>query len=199
MKIKSFLWVGLSTTLCASLAVAQLPPVVPLERSVQPAQEVKLNLNYQDVDVIDLLRKVSTEGNLAIVVRGDVQGMVEKIRLKNASPELALQKVVEEAGLDWKLVDHVYIVTPKTSLTPADQGVKRLELHFEEVDIVDLLQIISQNYGVKVSISPDVTGRLRLVHLKDRSAQEHIEMICKSVNLTCRKEGDTYLIAKSAG
>jgi type II secretory pathway component HofQ len=204
MKKTSLLLIGVSTTLYASLAMAQVSktapaaPVerfVPLELSVQPAKEITLSMNYKDVDVIELLHKIAVEGNLAIAVRGDVEGLVEEIRLTNVSPEQALQKVVEEAGLTWKLVDQVYIVTPTTAAKPEEKAT-RIELSFQDVEIASLLMIVSQQFNLKVSVSPDVTGKLKLINLKNRTPQEALQTICQAGNLAWKKDGDTYFVSK---
>ncbi|RYG66841.1 hypothetical protein EON80_14695 [bacterium] len=204
MRKTSIWFVSGFVALYASLAVAQLanpaksqkvPDLGPAEHSVQPGKAITLTLNYQDVDAVDLLKKIAIEGNLQLMVRGDVEGLVEEIRLKEVDPEIALQKVAEEAGLDLKLANHVYIVKPKTSLKPAEED-NRVSLSFEDVEVSFLLNIIGQQFGVKVSVSPDIDSKIKVIELKNRSAIEEIELICQVANLTCKKEGNTYFVSK---
>jgi type II secretory pathway component HofQ len=207
MNKSPLLFVKISTVLCGALAVAQFAKpastqpahdAAPLGQSIRPIEELKLTLNYKDIDAVELLQKVSTDGNLAIVVRGDVEGLVEEIHLNQVEPEYALEKVAEEAGLDWKLVDQVYIVSPRKTVKPTGKG-RKISLRFENVDISALLNIIGQQFEVKLSVSPEVTGQLKYLQLKNRSPEDAITLICQAAGLVCQKEGDTYVVSKPNG
>jgi type II secretory pathway component HofQ len=206
MKRQLFAVAGLAISLWASLAVAQ-PPEPPAQQpspeaefqdpSFPLAHELSISLHFEDVDVVALLRKIALEGNVEVIVRGDVSGKVKQIHLDKVAPETALEHVAQLAGLDWKLEDKTYIISQKATATPSGQKDIRVSLTFADAPVSLVLEMIGEQSNIRVSVGDDVTGRLQLIRLKNETPESAIEKIAQAANLVWRRGGNNnYIVSK---
>jgi type II secretory pathway component GspD/PulD (secretin) len=74
-----------------------------------------------------------------------------------------------------------------------------IELKFKDVDVADLLGIISDQFDVQVVIASDVSGiRLASINLSNRTPEAAIQAVVSAAGLKYRKQADgTFLIGKT--
>jgi type II secretory pathway component HofQ len=206
MKRPLFAIVGLPISLWASLAVAQ-PPEPPTQQPspeaefhaspVALAHELSISLHFEDVDVVALLRKISLEGNVEVIVQGVASGKIKQVHLDKVAPETALERVAQLAGLDWKLEDKTYIISQKAIATPSGTKDVRISLTFEDAPISSVLEMIGKQTNIQVTVSDDVTERLQLIRLKNETPESAIEKVAQAANLVWRKGGNNnYTVSK---
>ena len=90
------------------------------------------------------------------------------------------------------------VPAPVTSAFPSTAR-PMIELKFKDVDVADLLGIISDQFDVQVVIASDVSGiRLASINLSNRTPEAAIQAVVSAAGLKYRKQADgTFLIAKT--
>jgi len=66
---------------------------------------------------------------------------------------------------------------------------------FKDVEVTELLSIISTQFNVPIAVNGDVSGRLASINLKDITAEEALTTVTRTAGLSCEKVGSTYIIS----
>jgi type II secretory pathway component GspD/PulD (secretin) len=85
--------------------VSAVQPGLPAPNRRAPVEEARISLRFQDASVADLVQMISQQGNVEIIINGDVAGTIKYINLEDKTPEDALKAVAVSAGLQWRRLD----------------------------------------------------------------------------------------------
>ena len=109
---------------CAYAQATILPASPAAPQAVQqamPQQSGLLNLEFNDVPVIQLIKMIAQQGNVSILISPDVDDklVIPYLSLKDETPQDAIKKASMVAGLKWqKLDDKTYMVGKSLSNIP---------------------------------------------------------------------------------
>lgn len=127
-KFRSLIRLSSFTTLCvlpllvapAAKAQAPAPPVADLPipadianngtAAMQSLLTPRVDIEFQDIPVTDLLIQIAKMGGVEISIRGDVGGTLKFVRYKNVTAEQAIERVSDDAGLFWGKRGDQYVV-----------------------------------------------------------------------------------------
>ncbi|BCM89457.1 type II secretion system protein D [Abditibacteriota bacterium] len=71
-------------------------------------------------------------------------------------------------------------------------------LSFNNVEVTQLLEMISTQFDVPIAVSGDVSGKISVINLKGKTAEQAIDAVIKVAGLSVQKQPDgTYIISKA--
>lgn len=89
---------------------------------------------------------------------------------------------------------------PSAVASPATVSVqpKIDSMSFNNVDVADLLDMISTQFNIPIAIAGDVSGRIRTINLREISAEQAIDTVTRVAGLSCQKADGIYIFSKAA-
>ncbi len=147
--------------------------------------------------------QVSTEGGkLLIDLQGESVFTKEEMKPEQDTAEVALTTGVEAAltgqgtpNADSGVADEPTIRAPKTGSEKEYKG-QLISLHFQEADILDVLQVIAEVSGLNLVVHPQVTGTVT-VHLTNIPWDQALDIILKMNSLSVEIEGNILRVAQA--
>jgi type IV pilus assembly protein PilQ len=139
-------------------AVSSVQPQVGLA-ATQPKKKYtgkRIDLDFKDADIHNILRLLSDVGNINIVASDDVKGSVT-LRMRDVPWDLALNVILAAKGLGKvKLAQNLYRVAPKATLEK-EQQMKIKELKAKQV----LKPLITKILPVSYAMAADLASKAR--------------------------------------
>lgn len=180
--------------------------------SVKQARVFQLRRSPDGTDnivrvLVELVRpvkhQVSTEGGrLLIDLQGESVFTKEEMKPEQDTAEVALTTGVEAAltgqgtpNADSGVADEPTIRAPKTGSEKEYKG-QLISLHFQEADILDVLQVIAEVSGLNLVVHPQVTGTVT-VHLTNIPWDQALDIILKMNSLSVEIEGNILRVAQA--
>jgi len=158
--------------------------------------------------LVDLVRpakhQVSTEaGKLIIDLQGESVFTKEEMAPGQNTADVALTSGVEAAltgqgtqNVESGVADEPTIRAPKTGSEKEYKG-QLISLHFQEADILDVLQVIAEVSGLNLVVHPQVTGTVT-VHLTNIPWDQALDIILKMNSLSVEIEGNILRVAQAS-
>lgn len=82
--------------------------------------------------------------------------------------------------------------------TPPVTPIVTAQINVRDMEVADLLQLISEQFNVPLVIAGDVTGKLPYVNLTNKTPEAAIQAVVNAANLKYRKQEDgTFLVGKT--
>ena len=198
-----------ASTLChaqptASTVAPQLPATPPnaaVATRIEPLTvngELRLTVEVHHGDVVETLGKIAQSGNLQMLVRAGVGGVVNELSLQRFAPEAALQQFCQAAGLSCELKDDVWIISPKKAVgTGADKAKLIDALVFSDVDAEKLLSLIATQFDLPVAIAEDVSGKITYLRIQNKTPRQALDLICLAADLRIKEvEDGTFIVSR---
>jgi type IV pilus assembly protein PilQ len=135
-------------------AVSPVPAQVSLAAKAKPKKYSgkRIDLDFKDADIHNILRLISDVGHINIVASDDVSGSVT-LRMRDVPWDLAFKVILEAKGLGKvKLADNLYRVAPKSTLEK-EQQMKIKELQHKQVLKPLITKIIPISYAMAGELS----------------------------------------------
>ncbi|MBU0650334.1 hypothetical protein KKC59_00330, partial [bacterium] len=193
-------------SLCAS-AFAQLPPgeSIPFSQpsqAVEPPEQIEvvsavekaapekqvLTVDFKDVPVADVLRALSLQQGVNILLDPAVSGNVT-IHLSDVTFEQALKFILRSVDADFiREADNVYRVVGAGEVKEKldfvvnyklDINNNKMTLHADDVDIRILLQDIAVKSGMSIVFDRDISGKIS-IHLNDADVREGLILLVEN-------------------
>ncbi len=112
----------------------------------------RIDLDFKDADIHNILRLLSDVGHINIVASDDVKGTVT-LRMRDVPWDLALNVILEAKGLGKvKLADNLYRVAPKATLEK-EQQMKIKELQAKQILKPLITKILPISYAMAGDLS----------------------------------------------
>jgi type IV pilus assembly protein PilQ len=112
----------------------------------------RIDLDFKDADILNILRLLSDVGHINIVAGDNVKGSVT-LRMRDVPWDLALKVILEAKGLGKvKLAENLYRVAPKATLEK-EQQMKIKELQHKQVLKPLITKIIPISYAMASELS----------------------------------------------
>lgn len=107
-----------------SYLVSPTGEMIPVAAPPQPQQATPLiSIEFENVLVADLISMIAKQGNVGIIVGGDVEARLRNVTLINKTPEEAIRIVAQSANLAWrKIDDKTFAVANKMDELPPEAG-----------------------------------------------------------------------------
>ncbi|MBV9470988.1 MAG: hypothetical protein JO316_20485 [Abitibacteriaceae bacterium] len=151
----------------ASPAFGLMPQASP----TLPQGQATLDLKFEDTAVADIVKLISEQGNVQIIINGDVNEKLQYINLSNITPEQAIEKVAQAANLTWrKLEDKTYIIAKNLPDAPKPTGI---------IPIDPLPAPAPGDPGVRAYAQPNLDNLPKLLQ-NDRTATDEPEDAARS-------------------
>lgn len=101
-----------AATAAAALLTFAAGTAAPGSRALAapPGATRLLSLSFHDADAADVLRAIAVESGISIAISPSVKGKMISVRLRNVTPEEALQLVTQAAGVTFRRSDGAYVV-----------------------------------------------------------------------------------------
>lgn len=164
------------------------------------ADGLRLNLHFDNRDVIDVLKTISMQGNVEVIVGSTVHGKVSNIHIDGVRPEDALEQVCREANLTWTIQNKTYVIIRKLFKAPSNLQPKiSISLEFQDVPLAAILTMIGEQGNIRVILGGTVTGdeKLNYIRLKNETPESAIQKISQAADFVWTKLDDkTYSITK---
>lgn len=181
--------------------------------SVKQARVFQLRRSPDGTDntvrvLVELVRpvkhQVSTEGGkLVIDLQGESVFTKEEMKPEQDTAEVALTTGVEAAltgqgtpNAESGVADEPTIRAAKTGSEKEYKG-QLISLHFQEADILDVLQVIAEVSGLNLVVHPQVTGTVT-VHLTNIPWDQALDIILKMNSLSVEIEGNILRVAQAS-
>lgn len=88
-------------------------------RPAGPQTQPLISLRFQDAPVAEIVRMIAEQGNVQIMITGDVDMKLKYVNLENLTPQAAIEQVAHAAGLgSKKLADGTYVIAAKLPPDP---------------------------------------------------------------------------------
>lgn len=143
-------------------AFASVPKQVSLAKKKKKAYTgKKIDLDFKDADIHNILRLLSTVGNINIVVGDEVKGSVT-LSMSNVPWNLALDVILEAKNLGKvKIAENVYRVAPKETLEK-EREMKIKELKNKKILKPLITKIIPVSYAMAEDLKLQAEGLLSI-------------------------------------
>ncbi len=181
--------------------------------SVKQARVFQLRRSPQGTDnivrvLVDLVRpvkhQVSTDaGKLIIDLQGESVFTKDEMAQGQNTADVSLTTGVESAltgqgtqSAESGTADEPTIRAPKTGSEKEYKG-QLISLHFQEADILDVLQVIAEVSGLNLVVHPQVTGTVT-VHLTNIPWDQALDIILKMNSLSVEIEGNILRVAQAS-
>ncbi|GAK52828.1 PilQ protein [Candidatus Moduliflexus flocculans] len=158
--------------------------------------------------LVDLVRPVkhqvsTASGKLIVDLQGESVFTKEEMTPGKNTADVALTSGVESAlsgqgtqNAESGVADEPTIRAPKTGSEKEYKG-QLISLHFQEADILDVLQVIAEVSGLNLVVHPQVTGTVT-VHLTNIPWDQALDIILKMNNLSVEIEGNILRVAQAS-
>jgi len=208
MNTANYFLVALGVTLTSitapamrSMADTQSAPTPETKVGVATSHEgLRLNLHFNNIDVVDALKTISKQGNIEVIVRDTVHGKVWNVRLDGITPEDALEQVCTATGLSWTIQNKTYIISKKLpKALPIAKAKPRISLEFQETSVAEILAMVGEQGHIHVILGSTVIGgeKLNYIRLNNETPEDAIQKISQAAGLMWKKLDDkTYSITK---
>lgn len=110
--------------------------------------------------------------------------------------ESALEGDGVESASDAQLAEDPSIRAPKTGEEDEYKG-QLISLHFQEADVLDVLQVIAEVSGLNLVVHPNVAGSVT-VHLTNIPWDQALDIILKMNSLSVEIEGNILRVAQAS-
>jgi len=143
-------------------AFASVPKQVSLaKKKKKPYTGKKIDLDFKDADIHNILRLLSTVGNINIVVGDEVKGSVT-LSMSNVPWNLALDVILEAKNLGKvKIAENVYRVAQKETLEK-EREMKIKELKNKKILKPLITRIIPVSYAMVEDLKQQAEGLLSI-------------------------------------
>ena len=158
--------------------------------------------------LVDLIRptkhEVTTEpGKLIVNLENQTVFTQAEMRMEDDAPvEVPLTTGIEtalegrpETTIETEIAGEPTIRAPKTGEEREYKG-QLISLHFQEADILDVLQVIAEVSGLNLVVHPNVRG-IVTVHLTNIPWDQALDIILKMNNLSVEIEGNILRVAQA--
>jgi type II secretory pathway component GspD/PulD (secretin) len=186
MKAKVSATIRVTTRVILALALLALMMAAVLPAGAAPSRPASFSLDFIATDIVDVLKALSLQSGVNIAVSGQAQGQVT-LRLTDVTLEQALNIVTRLNGLDYTMVDNVYVVG-----LPAE--VKALKGESLE-SVVIPLQYISVDYARAAvgQVAPEATltvqpGTNNLFVVGSRNDLPRVQAVIAQIDLPAPPE-----------
>lgn len=162
-------------------------------------KELRLNLQCDNVDATDVLAAIAKKGHTTIIIKEANAKNAWSLHLESATPETAIEKVCEAAGLDWTIQNQTYVVGQIDSQSvPPAQKPSTITMEFADVEVAPVLKLIGEQTNTKIIMGDNTSeAKLTYVRLRNESAEGAIQKIALAVGFDWKKLDDnTYSITK---
>ncbi len=189
---------------CAFFALNILAPQ-PSRAQPQPKtqQQLSFAVNSNDkglfvtvratnVSAAKVLGMISTQTNTEIVVTDDAP--IAFLNLTEVSPQNAIVEVAKAAKLFTKLVGKTYVVSQTQEQLEAKQVNKTLELSFRDIPVAELFKILSDQFGISITVDPKVKGNLLVIYLLNETPEHVVEKVADAAGLDLTVTQDGYVV-----
>ena len=165
-----------------------------------PKPELRVTTDDQ-ADTRQAITKLLQAFKKSFRIGPDVKGSVTA-RVKNATFESALIRVMAAAGVNYEIVDGTYVFSKAEHMNTAKppdvalpSGETSVSIDLDSADVRVGLQSIFSQCRRKVLIATDVKGLVTL-NLRKVSLEAALKIICESVGATWWLEDGIYRISK---
>jgi type IV pilus assembly protein PilQ len=145
----------------------------------------RIDLDFKDADIHNILRLISDVGHINIVASDDVKGTVT-LRMRDVPWDLALKVILEAKGLGKvKLADNLYRVAPKATLEK-EQQMKIKELQHKQVLKPLITKIIPISYAMAEELSgkaSDLLSKRGKITVDERTNVLIVRDVADSISL----------------
>ncbi|MDD2486446.1 MAG: secretin and TonB N-terminal domain-containing protein [bacterium] len=156
----------------------------------------------EDSDLSDLLRRIGSAAGINVVPTAQITGKT-CFKIKDVSLEEALTAICSAHGLFYRQ-DNGLVIVDKDIPNPgrAQQRIYRrsgppkekLTLEETNINLTDLLQIVSEQSGKDIVVFGNVQDRLANIKLTEVTIDEALKKILSGSRFVYKREGDVYLV-----
>jgi type II secretory pathway component HofQ len=162
----------------------------------------KMNLNFKNANLVDVLEIVAKITKMNIVVDPGVKGIVT-CNLKQVPWDKALKKILEPNGLDMSIkgnVLRIFKAIPanqkwKKSVTQKKYSGEPMDLSFKYVELSNVLKIIAKRANKKILMPVGIKGNVDC-HLEKVPWDQAMDLILQLNGLEMKVEGDLIKVFK---
>lgn len=188
-------------SLQVELPASPLPatPNLPIQiEAVTPHRALSLNIEIHHGDVVEVLSEIAMKGNLQVAIKPGIGDEIDAFSLKEGTPEMALKRICELAGLDCELKDGVWFVAPNKTGGASPEKAKIMdEMVFTDVGVEPLLSMIATQFNIPVAIAADVKGKIAFIRLQNKTPRQALNLICLVADLQSEETTDgTFIVAQ---
>ena len=204
---RTTLTAGVLAALLLTPGVATCGVATANEVQSAPQQPRAVTVDFSQADIMEVLQAVAKEGELSVIVSGDVKSKPLEVHLKNVTPNQAIEQIATDIRLSWKVVDGTYFLGA-ASLMPSDDfqpllsrkdaSVKSLDIQFSDAPVRDVLSTMIEMSGGKAVVAVDVTERIAFLNLRGEKPENAFNKVCLAVGLTWQQDEDGTIYVENA-
>ena len=159
------------------------------------AGEGRLNVDYVDEPIMDVLRAIATAFKLSIIPDKDLGDVKVTIHLENIPVLEGLDKLCKSHGLEMIADGNVYRVrkTKETAFSLIEVHNKRMNLDVQNRPVKDFLREFVEKTRINIVPGQDLRG-LVTGHLKDVDPIDGFKALMEANNYEVRLKNGVYLV-----
>lgn len=156
--------------------------------------------DYTDTDIVTILSNIANATPLELVIGDDVSGNIRQFKLENVTPEEAIKRLADIAGLQWQKLDNgVYIIHKKPSAPPLRKA-GLFDLVITDGPYKEVFNQIAKFAGIKILLFGSITGNLKYINLKNTTVEKAVDTITRAAGFKWQKtrEGDIVVFGPNS-
>jgi type IV pilus assembly protein PilQ len=176
-------------------AAAKPSPQKAASKGTTGKPEGKLNVDYVDEPILDVLRAIATAFGLSIIPEKDLGDVKVTIHLENIPVLEGLDKLCKSHGLEFVADGNVYRVRKarETSFSVIEVRNKKMTLDVQNRPVRDFLREFGEKTKINVVAGQDLKG-LVTGHLKDVAPVDGFKALMEANNFELRVKNGVYLV-----
>jgi RNA polymerase sigma factor (sigma-70 family) len=175
-------------------------PALMAANSPPPSNPKRVDLDFKNADIHNVLRLLSDAARVNIWTAHDVTGEVT-IKVKAMPWEEVMARICRDRGLHWQRNDNVVLVSQAELKPPQTYVGKRIDIDFtrdaRSVDVREAMATLAHAGQVKIEVADDVHATISM-RGRDMPWDQVLDIVLWSQGLHAERHGDVIRVLPGA-